>query len=579
MNVTDIIKAKAKQKISRVLLVYLFPWNIILVALVIALAALIQTLSSIAIVGAFAVSYDTNKNAQAVEMTELNDAMEDDILETFHVSKPNLYLDYESGTYPKNFNNQQLLYSTSVDVSDGFRQSGFYEYTEESEPSGYNSIVVPLETYTYPYRTFYQLFQIPDNMMKYSSSSDTSVIDSVFDNLATEFTYTFDCIEVFEDDKSLVVEECENFQYYESTYINTFIQTDEYLEGSIVSTTYDQENTLVRTPIPFISAASTAYYNYEFFFQEAVTEQPWSIAREYDRYETIYVPDSEGSLYRVMTTDIYLDRYSYIDFMNAWGHPTTFSDLDSLTTYRVDEKRYHVTEYQQKRIESWDVQKIWSKNTRLPDWINELTFEPKIIVDDIKYLYWFGSVTADSFEFSYITKSYLGINGPIMGYSANVSYAGDDEGNYIFNDDIDKPYGSMIVFSDEADPVVRISSGFGYRDLVIDGVDHSGQHNGIDIPLPEGTALKAVAGGTVFFADYQSGYGYVIKIIHDDGFMSVYGHCNALFKAKDERVEMGEIIAASGNTGRSTGPHLHFEIRDENGIPVDPMDYIRLEDY
>lgn len=579
MNVAGMLKNKAKRKISKVLLVYLFPWNIILVMLVLALVVLIQILSSIPLVGAFAVTYDTNDNAQGIEMTELNEAMTGDILDTFHVSKPNLYLDYEKGTYPKNYNDEQLVYSTSIDVSDGIKQNGFYEFTEESEPTGSNLVTVPIETYTYPYRTFYQLFQIPDNMMKHSSLTSTAVIDSVFDNLATEFTYTFDCEEVYEEDKSLVVEDCENYLYYESIYTNTFVKTDEYLEGSIVSTTYNQENSLVRTPMPFISAASTAYNNYEFFYVESVTEQPWTLVKDFDRYKTTYVPDPNGCLYRVMATDIYLEKYNYINFMNTWGHPTSVGDLDNQTTYRVEEVRYHITEYSTSRIESWDIQKIWSKNDRLPEWINALTFNPKIIESDIKYLYWFGSATADSYEFNYVTQAYLGINDPLMGYAIRVSYAGDDKGNHIFNDDIDKPYGAMIVFSEHAEPVIRISSGFGYRDIEVNGEDHSGQHAGIDIPLPEGTALTAVAAGIVVFSDYQSGYGYVIKIQHDDGYMSIYGHCNALFKDKDERVEVGEVIAASGNTGRSTGPHLHFELRNENGIPVDPMEYIRLEDY
>ena len=95
-------------------------------------------------------------------------------------------------------------------------------------------------------------------------------------------------------------------------------------------------------------------------------------------------------------------------------------------------------------------------------------------------------------------------------------------------------------------------------------------HMGLDYVLKEGTPVYATAGGFVVFSGYTIEDGYTIIINHSDNYMSVYKHCSSLIKKQREKVEQGELIAMSGNSGReTTGPHLHFEIW-ENGKPVDP---------
>lgn len=99
-------------------------------------------------------------------------------------------------------------------------------------------------------------------------------------------------------------------------------------------------------------------------------------------------------------------------------------------------------------------------------------------------------------------------------------------------------------------------------------------HKGMDIAAPSGTPIYAAASGTVTFSGKDgSGYGNYIIIKHADGVETLYAHCKALYVKKGDTVKSGESIAAVGNTGRSTGNHLHFEVH-KNGVFINPSKYI-----
>lgn len=98
-------------------------------------------------------------------------------------------------------------------------------------------------------------------------------------------------------------------------------------------------------------------------------------------------------------------------------------------------------------------------------------------------------------------------------------------------------------------------------------------HPGIDISVPVGTPVKAAGKGVVTYAGWLTGYGNAVIIDHGYGIESVYGHNSEILVKVGQSVKRGDIIAKSGNTGRSTGPHVHFEVR-VNGNPVDPMKYL-----
>lgn len=111
------------------------------------------------------------------------------------------------------------------------------------------------------------------------------------------------------------------------------------------------------------------------------------------------------------------------------------------------------------------------------------------------------------------------------------------------------------------------------------GIRWRDNHKGLDIAAPKGTAIKAAAGGKVIFSGYgsgsnsYSGYGNIVVIQSTSSLVIRYGHCSALYVKTGETVVQGQVIAAVGSTGISTGNHLHFEIRYK-GTAVNPQNYI-----
>ena len=99
-------------------------------------------------------------------------------------------------------------------------------------------------------------------------------------------------------------------------------------------------------------------------------------------------------------------------------------------------------------------------------------------------------------------------------------------------------------------------------------------HDGIDISAPEGTVVGAAAAGRVVYAGVQSGYGSIVIIRHEGGLLTVYAHASELLVRDGDRVEEGSPVARVGQSGRTTGPHLHFEVR-EGTRPRDPLRWLR----
>lgn len=117
----------------------------------------------------------------------------------------------------------------------------------------------------------------------------------------------------------------------------------------------------------------------------------------------------------------------------------------------------------------------------------------------------------------------------------------------------------------------NITSTFGYRTSPFTGLREF--HKGIDIAAPGGTPIIATANGVVSEAGYLGSLGNAIVINHGYGMVTCYGHASKILKKPGSFVKRGEIIARVGNTGRSTGAHVHYEIH-HNGIPVNPSNYL-----
>ena len=100
-----------------------------------------------------------------------------------------------------------------------------------------------------------------------------------------------------------------------------------------------------------------------------------------------------------------------------------------------------------------------------------------------------------------------------------------------------------------------------------------GIHTGLDIANSRGTPIKAAASGVVTYSGYKGSYGYMVVIAHANNVQTYYAHCSRLYVNAGDSVNQGDVIAAVGNTGNSTGPHLHLEVR-VNGVAKNPQNYL-----
>ncbi len=134
------------------------------------------------------------------------------------------------------------------------------------------------------------------------------------------------------------------------------------------------------------------------------------------------------------------------------------------------------------------------------------------------------------------------------------------------------PNGSIAVTDDDDAGAVwpLVEPGFVTRAFGDTAAPPFEDHVGVDIAVPVGSYVRSVSAGVVTEAGDDREYGKYVKIVHSDAVRSLYAHNSWLFVVEGDSVETGEVIALSGNTGRSTAPHLHLEL-EQDGVPVDPL--------
>jgi len=147
------------------------------------------------------------------------------------------------------------------------------------------------------------------------------------------------------------------------------------------------------------------------------------------------------------------------------------------------------------------------------------------------------------------------------------------EKNLIVLQDAASKYNSILAETPSIWPLYGlITSPFGWRSNPFSG-EGSEVHNGVDIAAPYGTAIRATADGTVVQAGWNGTYGISVTLYHRNGIETLYGHMCRLAVSNGQTVKKGQVIGYEGLTGRTTGPHCHYQVMI-NGTPVNPMTYL-----
>ena len=189
-------------------------------------------------------------------------------------------------------------------------------------------------------------------------------------------------------------------------------------------------------------------------------------------------------------------------------------------------------------------------------------------------------------KFSKIDKELLTINGFLKARGVQTFIKGPQGGeadhDVISTNEITnfyEGYLNRIIYDVSYTPiglpfVGAITSEFGHRENPFGGADIE-THKGLDIKGPIGGQVKAVAKGEVAFAGLKGGFGNCIILKHGNGFETLYGHLSKILVSVGQPIDIGQQIGLIGSTGRSTGPHLHYEVH-RNGQKINPEDFLKL---
>lgn len=189
-------------------------------------------------------------------------------------------------------------------------------------------------------------------------------------------------------------------------------------------------------------------------------------------------------------------------------------------------------------------------------------------------------------KFTNIDKELLTINGYLKARgiksTLKVAEGGEEDHDIISTDEISHFYDNYlkkIIYNISYTPLGypypgAITSTFGHRENPFSG-EGIETHKGVDIKAAWGSPVKAMAKGEVEFAGLRGGFGNCIMLKHGNGFETLYGHLSKILVNVGEKIDIGQQIGNVGSTGRSTGPHLHYEVH-KNGEKIDPKNFLTL---
>lgn len=265
--------------------------------------------------------------------------------------------------------------------------------------------------------------------------------------------------------------------------------------------------------------------------------------------------------------ELFIESQSIADFLNKADYITSISQYDRDMLTRYEETRKAVEDLEKKLLKEQEELEEQEKSTQDKiDAIELLVSAKEAQLDTVT-----GQIASkeqlikeyedDIAEQDRVIKELEEIARKAE-EAENASESGEGTGRQTYD-------GGMFAWP--CPGYTRISSEFGNRMHPTLGVVKF--HNGIDMAAPEGTNILAAYDGTVISADFNSSMGNYVMIAHGDSLYTIYMHASALYVSTGDKVSKGDVIAAVGTTGRSTGNHLHFGVR-RNGEYVDPREYI-----
>jgi len=215
-----------------------------------------------------------------------------------------------------------------------------------------------------------------------------------------------------------------------------------------------------------------------------------------------------------------------------------------------------------------------SENSKLLSTINSLEDEVKVM-DSLQIKKKIKNIDFRIFKINYFLKK-KGIQNENSGIGGD--FKGSEKINHTLYDFYDK-HTKFILQAIHNIPLGypyfgKVNSQYGYRTNPFGGSSHE-FHSGIDFKGNIGDPVKVTGDGVVERADYHNGYGKCVIIRHKHGYSSLYGHLSEINVTAGQKVKSDDVIGLVGNTGRSTGPHLHYEIR-KNNTDINPNDYLNL---
>lgn len=449
------------------------------------------------------------------------------------------YIELEKDSYLKEIKAQKTIEISSYSLSSTSEIKAFDYIISPSQKK--EVITIDITDKTRKYRLWWQSIAAFDIISLGGDAKTFKVADQVATSLSPIYNYNFDLTSNIN---------ATNITLNDYSYHKEVETIEYYVDGELQNTKIKQTNSKETIPYPCLNFVSTMFFDYTFSYELK------EINKKTDSKSSVstgikYIADSEG-LY------VY-DNLLYVYRLAA--------ENDSGTRYKKASTKTITTINTENRYYSYSINETSTKNDRYMEYFSSHTKENGFNYkqEEPLEIVLMGEHISDAYEFVNEGTRYFD-RAPNYRIISSGAYTGTKKGNYDIRNE-DTGYMVPIKFADTEDVVytVKITSPYGPRSY------GDGFHDGVDFGIPVGTPIIASQSGEITEYGYNSVRGNYIEIKHLNGTYTRYWHNSSLIIPKDLIVNQGDVIAISGNTGESTGPHLHFEYRDINHNLLDPM--------